>query len=88
MKESTTYQRILTEGRQEGLQAGLQEGLNLGEIREARRYLILLATERFGDPNPETLAALEAIRSVERLEALGRRLISNPNIGAWDDLLR
>ena len=68
MKESTTYQKILREGRQEGREEG--------RIAEARRFLIVLGTERFGEPDEAGFAALEAIQSVERLEALGRRLIT------------
>jgi predicted transposase YdaD len=88
MKESTTYQKILREGRQEGLHAGLQEGLNMGELREARRFLVVLGMERLGKPSTEVMMALEAIQSAERLEALGRRMITDPTIGSWDDLLR
>jgi predicted transposase YdaD len=88
MKESTMYQRILREGRQEGLRQGQQEGLSAGEMREARRYLILLGTERFGEPDPATLAAQGAIPNVERLEALGRKLIADPALSAWEELLR
>jgi hypothetical protein len=80
MKESTTYQKILREGRMEGLEEG--------RIAEARRFLIVLGSERFGEPDDASMAALEAIGSVERLEALGRRMITDPTIGGWDDLLR
>jgi hypothetical protein len=84
MKESTTYQKILREGHQEGL----QQGLNMGELREARRFLVVLGMERLGEPSTEIMRALEAIQSVERLEALGRRMITDPAIGGWDDLVR
>jgi predicted transposase YdaD len=88
MKDSTTYQKILREGRQEGIQEGIQEGLNMGELREARRFLIMLGTERLGEPRADVLEALAAIPSVERLESLGRRLVKDPAIGKWDDLVR
>ncbi len=100
MKESTTYQKILregrhegrvegrVEGRQEGRHEGLHEGLNMGELREARRFLVVLGMERLGEPGPEVLKSLEAIPSVERLETLGRKMISDPSIVGWDDLLR
>jgi predicted transposase YdaD len=84
MKESTMYQRILKEGHKEGI----QEGLSVGEIREARRFLLVVATERFGEPDTEILTALGAIQSVERLESLGRRMIADPTIARWEDLLR
>jgi hypothetical protein len=76
MRESTTYQKIL------------REGLEEGRIAEARRFLIVLGSERFGEPDERSVAALEAIGSVERLEALGRRMITDPTIGGWNDLLR
>lgn len=88
MRESTTYQKILREGRQEGLEEGRQEGLEEGRIGEARRFLMLLATERFGEPDEESFAKLEGIESVERLEALGRRMIKDTSVGSWSDLLR
>src|SRR5262249_25298228 len=58
-KESALYQRIVKEGRREGLEEGRQEG----QVMEARRFLILLAPRRFGEPDPATLASLEAIPS-------------------------
>jgi hypothetical protein len=70
MRESTTYQAILGEGRVSGEQ----------------RFLILLGTERFGKPDATTLAAVEAIRDIERLEALGLRIV-DPNVRDWNSLL-
>jgi predicted transposase YdaD len=59
MRESSTYQAILEEGRAE----------------EARRLLLLQGHDRFGPPSSETRAAIETISSVERLEQLARRLL-------------
>jgi hypothetical protein len=75
MRESTTYQAILREGRAEGRIAGEQ------------RLLVLWGTKRFGEPDAETLAAVEAIRDTDRLEALAKRIL-DPDIQIWDDLLR
>ena len=61
MQESTTYQRILSEGR--------NEGRDEGRITEARRMLLRQGTKRFGDPDPATVAALEVIEDIDRLEA-------------------
>lgn len=74
MKESTTYQAILQEGRIEG------------GIAEARRILIRQGTLRFGDPDATTVATLEAIHDIDRLEALGERILDF-NIRDWDGLL-
>jgi predicted transposase YdaD len=79
MKESTTYQRILREGR--------KEGENKGRVNEAQRILLLQGTKRFGEPSPATAATLEAIQEVDRLEALGERIL-DPELHDWNDLLR
>jgi hypothetical protein len=59
MKESTTYQAILEEGRAE----------------EARRIVLLLGSDRFGAPDARVSAALDAINSVQHWERLSRRLL-------------
>jgi hypothetical protein len=80
MHQSTTYERILREGR--------QKGLDEGRLDEARRFVILQGTERFGAPDAATVPALDATRSVEHLEALGRRMIVEPGLRDWAELLR
>jgi predicted transposase YdaD len=79
MQESTTYQRILREGRQEGLVEG--------RLVEARQFLRRLGTQQFGEPNAQTVAALEAIIDVERLEALGEQVLRQDH-KSWEDLLQ
>ena len=84
MQESTTYQAILREGRQEGLVEGRQEGLVEGRnegliegrITGERQLLIRQGTKKFGNPDIAILDAIEAIRDVERLEALGERMLT------------
>jgi hypothetical protein len=49
--------------------------------------LLRQGTKRFGEPNPATIAALEAIQDIDRLGALGERIL-DPNIQDWNDLLR
>jgi hypothetical protein len=71
MRESTTYQKILRDGRVEGKQ----------------ELLLRLGTKRFGQPDAATSASIEAIRDIDRLEALGDRLL-DPVVESWDDLLR
>jgi len=83
MQESTTYQAILREGHN----AGLNEGLNEGRIREARRLLLRQGTKRLGDPDAATVAALESIQDIDRLEMLHDRAI-DADIQDWKDLLR
>jgi len=78
MQESTTYQAILREGRDEGL----IEGRLTGE----RQLLIRQGTKRFGKPDAAILAAIEAIHEVERLEILGERIL-DPDVHDWGGLL-
>ncbi len=77
--QSTTYQAILREGRNEGLIEGRLSG--------ERRILIRLGTKRFGPPEAAMLAAIEAIQDVNRLELLGERILE-PDVQSWVDLLR
>jgi Domain of unknown function (DUF4351) len=58
MRDSTTYQAIVREGREE----------------EARRLLLRYGTRRFGTPNAALIAAIEAIQDVDRLESLTDRI--------------
>jgi predicted transposase YdaD len=57
MKESTTYQAILEEGRLEG----------------ARKMLLLVGRERLGEPDATSAAAINAMTDVEQLHNLGRQ---------------
>jgi hypothetical protein len=71
MHESTTYRRIINDGR----------------LEEARRLILRQGTKRFHEPDAEAVAALEAIRDIDRLEAIGERIL-DPDIRDWEDLLR
>ena len=80
MRESSTYQMILDEGRAEGEARGEARG----RLEEARRMLVLFGTPRLGQPDDGTLAALAAIGEPERLERLGERLHA---VDSWAELL-
>ena len=71
MHESTTYRRIINDGR----------------LEEARRFLLRQGTKRFREPDATTVTALEAIRDIDRLEAIGERIL-DPDLHDWEDLLR
>jgi hypothetical protein len=71
MKESSTYQAIIEEGRVEGREEGRVEG----RVEEARAILLRQGTKRFGPPTPQAQAALEAIIAIDRLELLSERLL-------------
>ena len=81
MRDSTTYQAILDEGRAEGELKGRTEG----QMEEARRLLLRLGRKRLGDPEEAVKAAVRAITDVERLELLAERITE---VGSWQDLLR
>jgi predicted transposase YdaD len=78
MQESTTYQAILREGR--------NEGLIEGRVSEAQRRLLLQGEIRFGPPDEATRSDIEAIRDVERLERIIKRLLET-SIPDWNGLL-
>ena len=71
MHESTTYEKFLRDG----------------GIAEARRMLLRLGRKRFRGADAETVAAIEAIKDVDRLETLGERIL-DPEIHDWAALLQ
>ena len=80
MRESTTYQAILEEGREEGR----EEGVTLGVTRGERNFLLLGGTKRFGPPDTRTKSKLESVDSHEALVRLFNRLFE---VNSWEDLL-
>jgi hypothetical protein len=56
MEESTTYQAIVKKGR----------------LAEARKFLLLIAEDKFGPPSEDVLAAINALDDADQLEQLGR----------------
>jgi predicted transposase YdaD len=74
MKESSTYQAILEEGR--------EEGRGEGEVREARKVLRLQGDSVFGKPDAATIARIDAL-GLPELENLLSRL---PTVTSWEEL--
>ena len=73
MEESTFYQAILEEGRAKGA------------VQEAKKLLLRQGSLRFGTaPDAATLAAVEAITDLDRLEQLGERLLE---VSSWPEFL-
>ena len=70
MHQSSTYERILREGR----------------LGEARRIIRRQGTQRYGEPDFVTTEALDGIVDLNRLEALGDKII-RPEVTTWGDLL-
>jgi len=93
MRESTTYQEILLEGKAEGLAEGVAMGKAEGIVEgkaegkaEGERLMILKAgARRFGPPDDRTRATLEGITSPTELERLFDRLFE---VESWGDFLR
>ncbi len=75
MKESSTYQAILEEGR--------AEGQSQGAITEGRKLLRLRGEEAFGPPDARILALLERINDLTQLEDLFKRVSA---VKSWQDL--
>jgi predicted transposase YdaD len=79
MKESSTYQAIVEEGRAEGIAQGMAEGA----VAEAKKLLRLLGDEAFGPPDAATTAAIEQLDDLVQLEDLLRR---ERTAGSWREL--
>jgi hypothetical protein len=76
MKESSTYQLIVEEGRATGLAEGA--------LAEAKKLLRLLGDDAFGPPDARTAAAIERIDDLARLEEMLKRVRT---AGSWQELL-
>jgi predicted transposase YdaD len=76
MRESSTYQAILDEGREEGREEGA--------LREARKLLLRQGHRKFGAPEPAVEATVQAITDLDRLERMCDRLL---DVMTWQDLL-
>lgn len=68
MEESITYQEIV----------------GIGQVKEARRIILILGRDKFGKASRKTERALEAISELEKLEALSKQV---NKVDSWDELL-
>ncbi len=80
MRESTTYRKIVEEGRVEGRIEGRVEG----RVEEARRIVKRQGIKRFGKPASKYELAIDAIADLDRLELLSERLL---DAKSWQELL-
>jgi hypothetical protein len=81
MRESTTYQAIVEEGRVEGRVEGRAEG----RLEEGRRLLLRVGEDRFGaGPTPEQRAVIDVMTDADRLEDL---VIRAGHVASWAELL-
>lgn len=72
MRDSSTYQAAVAEGRAEG------------RTEEGKRVLLLLGGQRFGSPDARTRRALTGLADLARIERMTERLLQ---ASSWDDLL-
>ncbi len=72
MKESSTYQAILSEGKTEGA------------VAEAKKVLRLLGDDAFGLPDARTAKVIERLDDLAQLEELLKRVRTAES---WRDLL-
>jgi hypothetical protein len=84
MRESTTYQAILEEGRAEGRAEGQTVGQAVGQVAGRKAALLQLGERRFGPPEPPVRTRLEALNDLEEIARLTDRLL---DAGSWDELL-
>ncbi len=75
MAESTTYQKVLREGRAQGRDEGRVEGESSGRLNEARSLLRRLGARKFGTPGPDISARLDSLQDLGPLEALLDRVL-------------
>jgi hypothetical protein len=61
-----------------------EDAVRAGEVKEARRILIILGRIRFGRVDKATRAAIEAIDDLRRLERLCHRVEA---VSSWAELL-
>ena len=80
MKESIFYQMVLEEGEA----TGEARGEARGKAEEARRILLILGRDRWGEPDPLVVEAIESLDDLGRVEALVKRC---SRASGWADLL-
>jgi predicted transposase YdaD len=95
MRESSTYQLLVAEGRAEGRAAGLQEGREegrevgreegreVGRMEELKRMLRLLGDRRFGTPDGSIVDRVESEQNLNILESWVLRLME---VESWKEL--
>ena len=76
MRESSTIQAFIEEGRRKGREEG--------EARAARRIILRLGRKRLGAVDETVEDKLNEIADHERLEALTERV---DQVSSWDELL-
>jgi hypothetical protein len=77
----------MAQGIAQGMAQGLAQGIAQGiaqSLPRVRRLLLNQGRARFGPPSQEVVATFEGIDDLDRLEAIGMRLLE---VSTWDELL-
>ena len=80
----TIAEYYMEEGHARGLIEGRAKGVAEGQAKEARRLLLHLGRQRFGEPSQQIVAAVSEVNDVDRLERLTDRLLQ---VNSWQELL-
>src|SRR5208283_2682648 len=83
MRESSTIQAFIEEGRRKGLQEGREEGREEGRAGEARKIILLQGPMRFGAADEEVKTRLDEIQDLGQLEDMIKRILI---ASSWDEL--
>ncbi len=83
MKESSTYQAILEEGRVEGEIKGEIKGQAMGLLKGEQNSLLIILRDRFGEVPAEIESRIRAVTEAARLQHAILRAI---RISSIDDL--
>jgi predicted transposase YdaD len=87
LEDSTTYQAMVRKGKAEGEAVGKVEGKvegkAEGKVEEARSLLIKFGAKKLGKPDVKTIAKIDRIRSLERLEDLIEHVFV---VASWKEL--
>jgi hypothetical protein len=75
MKESTTYQAILAEG---------AASARAEAVEKMREVLLVLGTQRFGEPTPAARKRIEALDNLDHLKRVVEQVMA---VESWEELL-
>jgi predicted transposase YdaD len=75
MTESTSYQFILAQGRDEGIKLGRQEGRQEGQVEASQVSLIQVLEERFGNLPNDLIQTIRGLTDLETLRVTMRQAL-------------
>ena len=78
---SSTYQAIV----RKGLKQGREQGREQGRLEQARKILLVLGADRFGEPSARIMAEIEGVADPDRLQEMTRRVLHS---SGWEELLQ